>query len=124
MPTFSEVLTYVHMSYSSLPGGSVLYYRIRRFSSPVPNIWKHRPSPDREAAASRAASARALFDGAANPFPRPPQHKVLVREMLSGVGTGATTPPRLSELEAVAAEKASATISATTEPKTATQKAA
>ncbi|CAM9639038.1 unnamed protein product [Ectocarpus sp. 12 AP-2014] len=60
---------------------------------------------------SRAARARAALAVAAkgDPFaasPPRPQQTLLVRERLGGVGTGAPTAPRQSEIDAVAAEEA------------------
>lgn len=94
------------------------------FSPPIRHLWKPRLSPDREAIASRAARVRAVFDGGVNRFATPPQQTVLVREMLSGVVTAATTSPRRSELDEISAEKAALAALAATEPKMVTQRVA
>ncbi|CAM9597072.1 unnamed protein product, partial [Ectocarpus sp. 13 AM-2016] len=61
--------------------------------------------PPSRAARARAALAVAAKGGPFAASPPRPQQTVLVRERLGGVGTGASTAPRQSEIDAVAAEE-------------------
>ncbi|CAB1102781.1 unnamed protein product [Ectocarpus sp. CCAP 1310/34] len=63
-------------------------------------------NPPSRAARARAALAVAAKAGPFAASPPRPQQTVLVRERLGGVGTGAPTAPRQSEIDAVAAEEA------------------
>ncbi|CBJ49084.1 hypothetical protein Esi_0139_0019 [Ectocarpus siliculosus] len=63
-------------------------------------------NPPSRAARARAALAVAAKGGPFAASPPRPQQTVLVRERLGGVGTGAPTAPRQSEIDAVAAEEA------------------